>query len=1008
MYSEETINNLLKDFNRLKDVCYLDHVGATLYSESQIKAVQEDLLSNVYGNPHSLSTCSRYCTDVVDQVRFRVLQHYNANPDEYSVIFTSGATAALKLVAESFVWGEDGQAGTFTYLQDNHTSVLGMRELAASRGASVTCISQEEAFSVFSKTNREIHETEVPSSNSLFVYPAQSNFCGVRYPLSWVESVHRGSLNKLPGIRSTGSSKWFCLLDAAAMPSLDLSHVAPDFVSVSFYKMFGYPTGLGALLVRNSSSAVLRRDYFGGGTVQIALSSERFHVPRVEISERFEDGTLPFLSIVAVRHGLEAAERLVPGGCGGASAARHSLSLARRVFYHLLRLHHANGAPVAVLYGDTDYSSVETQGAVVNFNLLRPTGEFVGFVEVLNMANLHNIQLRTGCFCNPGACQVHLKLSSDDVRKHFQAGHICGDERDLIDGQPTGSVRISFGYMSTEHDVDRFLEMVESAFVRGPAIFETPKWWPEFVTLYRQKFQVDSSCVPNSFDITVPNSTEPLSRSLITIREAGKVEKYSFTSYVTRREKDKVVSSHFREEGNGGVGEEFNLVNGSSWCTDLPEHEREKCSGEMNCEVKKLKSLPLLSDEEPRVLPDTFSDVQDFADRLDSPRGMCGVEDPKQEIVLCPVTCKHLSPLPTTENLTRSCSDTNNNTSEEEANGDSVIFQQKLVASPFRPPRNRVFRGVGSIDANNETEENCCNLTVQPEKPLQTVNGISETVTRLRHIFVYPVKSCGAMAVPTWQVSARGLAYDRQWMVVTSAGVALTQKTESRLCLVVPHVDVDRRILQLHFPGMERLDVSIGATGASCTPRRVSVCQSKVCGDRVRAEDCGDGAAGWLQEALGRPGLRLVRQSADDRRHGKGPADTSELSLSNQAQYLMINLASINWFADILQERAAFPKEGLLERFRSNLVVESTDAFEENEWKTLRIGSVDFKVDGPCTRCQVICVDQATGEKTREPLRTLSEVFCGKMRFGVYLSQLHHDSASAVISVGDRVIVPVP
>lgn len=994
MYSEETVNNLLKDFSRLKDVCYLDHMGATLYSESQIKAVQEDLLSNVYGNPHSLSTCSRYCTDVVDQVRYRVLQHYNADPDEYSVVFTSGATAALKLVAESFMWDEDGQTGTFAYLQDNHTSVLGMRELAASCGASVRSVTQEEAFSVFSHTNKETEKIEEPSGNSLFVYPAQSNFCGVRYPLSWVESVHCGSLNKLSDIGLTGSSKWFCLLDAAAMPSLDLSCVTPDFVSVSFYKMFGYPTGLGALLVRNSSSDVLKRNYFGGGTVQIALSSERFHVPRLEISERFEDGTLPFLSIVAVRHGLEAVQRLVPGGCGGVAAARHSLSLARRAFYHLLRLHHANGAPVAVLYGDTDYSSVETQGAVVNFNLLRPSGEFVGFVEVLNMANLHNIQLRTGCFCNPGACQVHLKLSSDDVRKHFQAGHICGDERDLIDGQPTGSVRISFGYMSTERDVDRFLQMVESAFVRSPAIYKTPEWWSGFIASYRQKFHVDSGYTPTRSDIMMPNSEEPSSYSSIGTQEAVQIEKCTFTSYVTEAKKGKVVSNCFQEEGNGGAGEEVNRVKRISGQEPL---------GESNCVAE--KQNPLLSSEECQIHGRSTSRMQDGAERFVSPKGACGVMDQQQEVSLSPVS--------TTENLTLSCSDTNNNTSVGEMNIGNVPLQGNVVLSSFQTLRTDVSSGA---DISSEIRQSCHYMNVQPKEPLHTVNGQdllfpsgkSAAVATLRHIFVYPVKSCGAMAVSRWEASARGLAYDRQWMVVTAAGVALTQKTESRLCLVVPHVDVDRRILQLHFPGMECLDIPIEDTCGGSTPRRVSVCQSKVCGDRVQAEDCGDAAACWLQEALGRPGLRLVRQSAEDGRHGKGGANTPGLSLSNQAQYLMLNMASIDWFADILQERAAFLKEGLLERFRSNLVVESTNAFEENEWKTLRIGSMNFKVDGPCTRCQVICVDQATGEKTREPLRTLSEVFGGKMRFGVYLSQLSRGSVSSVLSVGDRVVVSEP
>ena len=67
--------------------------------------------------------------------------------------------------------------------------------------------------------------------------------------------------------------EWLVLLDAAAFVptnSLDLSKYKPDFVTMSFYKLFGYPTGVGALLIRNKNLDVLRTLYWGGGTVQIA------------------------------------------------------------------------------------------------------------------------------------------------------------------------------------------------------------------------------------------------------------------------------------------------------------------------------------------------------------------------------------------------------------------------------------------------------------------------------------------------------------------------------------------------------------------------------------------------------------------------------------------------------------------------------------------------------------------------------------------------------------------
>ena len=58
--------------------------------------------------------------------------------------------------------------------------------------------------------------------------------------------------------------------------------------------------------------------------------------------------------------------------------------------------------------------------------------------EVEKVAGLAGIMLRTGCFCNPGACQAHLGLSHEDIVRNFEAGHVCWDDQDIIDGRPTG------------------------------------------------------------------------------------------------------------------------------------------------------------------------------------------------------------------------------------------------------------------------------------------------------------------------------------------------------------------------------------------------------------------------------------------------------------------------------------------------------------------------------------------------------------------------------------------
>ncbi len=136
---------------------------------------------------------------------------------------------------------KEGSCGCFVYLDDNHTSLVGMREILSDKGASIFCASKEAFLSsdVRSCVNGR-------SGHALFAYPAQSNFSGERYPLTWVQEIQ--SESDSGGSGDCGPQRRFVLLDAAGYvctSQLDLRTLRPDFVPVSFYKMFGFPTGVG-------------------------------------------------------------------------------------------------------------------------------------------------------------------------------------------------------------------------------------------------------------------------------------------------------------------------------------------------------------------------------------------------------------------------------------------------------------------------------------------------------------------------------------------------------------------------------------------------------------------------------------------------------------------------------------------------------------------------------------------------------------------------------------------
>ncbi|HWQ18143.1 MAG TPA: aminotransferase class V-fold PLP-dependent enzyme, partial [Methanotrichaceae archaeon] len=274
-----------REYARLdhQDHVYLDYTGGGLYAESQLRKHMELLESQVFGNPHSENPTSLAMTRLANQARASVLQFFGASADEYTAIFTPNATGALKLVGESYPF-EPGSRYLLT--TDNHNSVNGIREFARSKGADVAYLPAElpELRINEDRLGSELDLSGTGSPN-LFAYPSQSNFSGVQHPLEWI------SLAQDKG--------WDVLLDSAAfVPTnrLDLGRWHPDFVTISFYKIFGYPTGVGCLLARRSSLSKLKRPWFSGGTITVAsVKCPGCHYLAAD-EVGFEDGTINYLN----------------------------------------------------------------------------------------------------------------------------------------------------------------------------------------------------------------------------------------------------------------------------------------------------------------------------------------------------------------------------------------------------------------------------------------------------------------------------------------------------------------------------------------------------------------------------------------------------------------------------------------------------------------------------------------------------------------------------------------
>lgn len=304
--------------------------------------------------------------------------------------------------------------------------------------------------------------------------------------------------------------------------------------------------------------------------------------------------------------------------------SEHVFSLAKILHDSLLTLHHRNSKPIAKLYVDSDYEDRNLQGGIVTFNLIRSNGEYVGYIEVVNMAALFKIHLRTGCFCNPGACQRHLSLATKTILENYEAGYVCGGTVDLVNGKPTGAVRVSFGYMSTIKDVETVLLMITKCFVDGPSIRKFPQWWEDHRVKVSKKYKGKHFYNSNILEYATPS--------------------------ITNNNKNKM----------------------------------------------------------------------------------------------------------------------NNNISNNlHSNGENL---------------NSV---VNFINSDNMIKNN-----MQVNKCI------------LHRLFIYPIKSCGAYEIKNlWNLNSKGLEYDREWMIVTSSGICLTQKHQTNLCLLRPVILMEENIMELSYPG---------------------------------------------------------------------------------------------------------------------------------------------------------------------------------------------------------------
>lgn len=228
----------------------------------------------------------------------------------------------------------------------------------------------------------------------------------------------------------------------------------------------------------------------------------------------------------------------------------------------------------------------------------------------------------------------------------------------------------------------------------------------------------------------------------------------------------------------------------------------------------------------------------------------------------------------------------------------------------------------------------------------------------LSGLYHYPVKSLRGNSLEQALLDERGIQFDRHWMLVDPDGGFITQRETPRMALVTTCLTADGLVLSA--PGMADLVIpSEEGPGG--------ILDVRIWGDRCRARLVPGVAGEWLSRFLGRD-CRLVYLPRESRR----PVDPVYAGSGDQVGFadgfplLVISEASL----EDLNSRLEQPLQ--MRRFRPNLVIRGCPPYAEDGWRRISIGGVGFRLVKNCSRCAITTIDPESGEKGREPLRTLS------------------------------------
>lgn len=462
-------SHFLKNY---QSITFLDYATNPVLPGSVLQNFSKNLHENLFGNPHSESQSSELSTDTIDIIRSQILELFETNLSEYTVVFTYSQFHSMKLLTESFPFTQDS---TFIYTSNSNNNILGLRSFAEKKNAKIQMVDINQVVKPESKfekfpdirklikhTNKEEEEKDAniaKNTNSNYVLIKKLNVTMNLLAVPLVDefdgTVLAEEQMKHISVSSDYIGKTAVMVDASLYLQnhrLSLSSTPFHAVAMSFERIFGFPN-IGCLLIHNSLMQLLAKPYFGGGTLVYALTSASYEKLRLSPQDRFEDGSLPFLSIASI----ESDFTLFLNDLKSSRISSHISSLIEYLFGQLNELRHSNGSPLVKIYTNQDQKQLQRQ-SIISFNVLDIKADIIPWKQIVDSASKNDIYLAGGCFSTPGSCIKWLQQDEKEIKTKIQ-----NSEEDVAS---FGAIRVSIGWATTKNDIDNLINWLKKEFLK--------------------------------------------------------------------------------------------------------------------------------------------------------------------------------------------------------------------------------------------------------------------------------------------------------------------------------------------------------------------------------------------------------------------------------------------------------------------------------------------------------------------------------------------------------------